>query len=134
MNWLYIIAGIFLCITGFVHLILGEKWLFSKLRVENLETHYSGEVTKTTLRWFWHFGSFMVLLVATTALLMGLTDGLIPAEDFMGKFLAIIYLGLNSLLIALHLPNPSNLKEYPQLIIMVGIMVLLFLGSNQSMT
>ncbi|MEM7369130.1 MAG: hypothetical protein AAF587_11065 [Bacteroidota bacterium] len=129
MNWYYLIAGFFVIITGFVHMILGEKWLFSFLKAESLDTHYSGEVTKTTLRWFWHFGSFMVFFVGVLALVMGYSDTLIPAENFIGKLLAIIYLGLNVLLIVLNASQPKNLKEYPQLIIMVVIMVLLFLGS-----
>ena len=131
MNWYYLIAGVFVVITGFVHMILGEKWIFSKLKSENLETHYPGEVTKTTLRWFWHVGSFVVFFVGTLALLMAFTEGLIPAEGFVGKLLAIIYLGINGLLLLLMIPDPKKLRDYPQLIIMIVIMVLLYLGSTQ---
>ena len=131
MNWYYIIAAIFLFITGLVHMYLGEKWLFEKLNSENLETHYTGGVTKTTLRWFWHFGSFMVFWVGVLALIMGVTDDMITDENQVGKLLASIYLGLNSLLIFLHIKQPTKLKEYPQLIIMIVIMILLYLGSCQ---
>lgn len=132
MNWYYLIAGVFVIITGFVHMILGEKWIFSRLKPENLETHYSGEVTKTTLRWFWHVGSFIVFFVGILALTMALTNGTISNEAFTGKLLATIYLGINGLLILLNLPNLKNLKEYPQLLIMLVIMVLLYMGSLQS--
>lgn len=132
MNWYYLIAGGFVILTGFVHAILGEKWIFSKLNPAMLNTHYSGDVTKTTLRWFWHVGSFIVFFVGGLALTMGISDGLIPAESFIGKLLAFIYLGINSLLIVLHISQPKKLKEYPQIIIMMVIMVLLYLGSNQA--
>lgn len=130
MNWYYLIAGIFVVITGFVHAVLGEKWIFSKLKPENLNTHYSGDVTKITLRWFWHVGSFIVFFVGVLALVMALTDGLIPSEPFIGKLLATIYLGINSLLILVNLKTPKSLREYPQLLIMLLIMVLLYLGAN----
>ncbi len=131
MNWYYLIAGIFVIITGFVHMILGEKWIFSKLDPAHLQTHYSGEVTKTTLRWFWHVGSFIVFFVGAISLIMGTTTGIIPNENLVGTLLSIIYLGINSILILLHLSKPKMLKAYPQLIIMLVIMVLLYLGSSQ---
>lgn len=129
MNWYFLIAGFFVIITGFVHAILGEKWIFDQLKPESLRTHYSGDVTKITLRWFWHVGSFLVFFVGAIALVMGATEGVIPAEHFIGKLLAIIYLGINGLLILVNLRDLSKLKEYPQLIIMILIMVLLYLGS-----
>lgn len=132
MNTYYLIAGILLVVTGCVHLVLGELWLFRRLRPENLETHYPGSITKTTLRWFWHFGSFMVFFVATLALLMALTDDVVPAESFVGLLLTIIYLGLNGLLLLLNLPHLRQLTAYPQLLVMLGIMVLLYLGANAS--
>ena len=130
MNWYFIIAGSFTILTGFVHMILGELWIFSKLKPENLETHYSGEITKTTLRWFWHVGSFIVFLVGTMSLLMGFTDRIITDEHQMGELLSLIYLGINGLLIGLHITNPKKLKAYPQILIMLVIMVLLFLGAH----
>ena len=134
MNTYYLIAGILLAVTGTVHMVLGELWIFRKLKAENLETHYTGDVTKTTLRWFWHVGSFIVYFVGTLAFLMALTDDIVPAEGFVGILCAIIYLGINSLLVVVNMRNPLDLRHYPQLIVMIGIMVLLYLGSQHSLT
>lgn len=112
-------------------MILGEKWIFSKLKTKHLETHYSGDITKTTLRWFWHVGSFIVFFVGILSLSMGLSDQVIPNESFVGKLLALIYLGINGILIGLHITTPKKIKSYPQLIIMLVIMILLYFGSNQ---
>lgn len=130
MNWYYAIAGIFVVITGFVHMILGEKLILSRLKQENLSTHYSGDVTKTTLRWFWHVGSFIVFFVGALALLIGFSDGIIPNEKMVGTLLLIIYMGINGLLILLNITKPKKLMEYPQIIIMLIIMVLFYLGRN----
>lgn len=130
MNWYWLIAGGIILFTGFIHAILGEKWIFSKLHTDNLNTHYTGEVTKNTLRWFWHFGSFMIFGVGSLALTMALSDNIIPAEQFIGKLLAGIYFGLIALLILCNISDLRNLKEYPQGLIIFGVGVLLWLGAS----
>ena len=130
MNWYWIVAGCIILFTGFVHAILGEKWLFSKLKPENLDTHYSGKVTKVTLRWFWHFGSFIIFGVGSLALTMALSEKIIPAEPFIGKLLAGIYFGLTALLLLFNLHDLKSLKEYPQGLIIFAVGVLLWLGAS----
>ncbi|MEM7032590.1 MAG: hypothetical protein AAF629_23760 [Chloroflexota bacterium] len=129
MNWYWIIAGFLITFSGFVHMILGDKWIFNQLDAVPMETHYSGEITKITLRWFWHVGSFVIFFMAVLVLTMGLTDGLIPVEVFIARLLIVIYLGFIGTLVAVNIKKIGNLKAFPQLPLFVVFIMLLFLGS-----
>lgn len=128
MNWLWTIAGIIMLMTGLIHSILGEKRIFNNLKTENLKTHYSGEVTKITLRWFWHFSSIMIASIGSIAFLMGCTEEFIPSEPFLAKILAGVTYGLVVLLVVVNLRDPSNLKYYPQGVVLLVIAFLIWIG------
>ena len=129
MNWYWVIGGILITFSGFIHMIFGDRWIFNQLDEETMATHYSGEITKITLRWFWHLGSFLIFFMAVVVLLMGLTDGVVPAESFIAQLLAIIYAGFIGTLVIVNLKNLGNLKEFPQAILFVIFIALLLLGS-----
>lgn len=131
MNWFFVIAGFMIAFSGFIHMILGDKWIFNRLDGEAMATHYTGEITKITLRWFWHLGSFLIFLMAAVALVMGFTEGVVPAEAFVARLLAVIYVGFLGVLVAVNVKNLGSLKEFPQAILFVIFIVLLVLGSNQ---
>lgn len=130
MNWFWIIAGFFIVFSGFIHMILGEKWIFNQLNAENMVTHYTGEITKITVRWFWHVGSFLIFLNASIVLTMGFTDGFIPEENFVAKLVAIIYAGFIGTLIIVNRKNLGNLRQFPQAILFIIFIALLLLGSS----
>ncbi len=129
MNWYWIIAGVLITVSGFIHMILGDRWIFNQLNTEMMSTHYSGEITKITVRWFWHLGIFLIFLMAILVLGMGLTDGFIPAEPFIAQLFSVIYLGFIGTLIVVNSKNLGNLKEFPQAVLFIIFTVLLLLGS-----
>lgn len=129
MNWYWIIAGFMITFSGFIHMILGDKWIFNQLNANHMETHYTGEITKITVRWFWHIGSFLIFLMAAIVLSMGFTDGFIPEESFIARLLAVIYAGFIGVLVVVNLQNLSNLKEFPQGVLFIMFIALLLLGS-----
>lgn len=130
MNIFWLIAGIFILISGLVHGTLGELWLFASLTDDRLESHYTGEVTRIILRWFWHFGTFMIVAVAALTLTMALTNGIIPAETFVARLIAGMYGGLLLILALFTLPKPHTLKEFPQALLMVFFVVMLLWGAG----
>ena len=130
MNWYWIVAGAFILFSGFIHMILGDKWIFNRLNEEHLQTYYTGEITKITVRWFWHVGSFIIFFISAIVLSMGLTDGIIPEEQFMARLLAGIYAGFIGTLVLVNIKKLSNLKEFPQLILFTLFIILLLLGSS----
>lgn len=129
MNGYWIAAGFMIAFSGFIHMILGDRWIFNRLNASNMETHYTGEITKITVRWFWHIGSFLIFLMAAIVLSMGFTDGFIPEESFIARLLAVIYAGFIGVLVLVNLKDLSNLKAFPQGILFIVFIVLLLLGS-----
>lgn len=129
MNWIWLIASIMILFSGFVHMILGDRWIFNQLDASTMNTHYSGEITKITLRWFWHVGSFIIFLNAITVFIMAVTDGILPNESFMAQFVAIIYAGFTVVLIVVNGQKLSNLREFPQAILFIVFIILLLWGA-----
>lgn len=129
MNWYWIIAGFMIAFSGFIHMILGDKWVFNRLKADKMETHYTGEITKITVRWFWHIGSFLIFLMAAIVLSMGFSDGFIPAESFIARLIAVIYAGFIGVLVIVNLKNLGNLKEFPQGVLFIVFIALLLLGA-----
>ena len=130
MNGFWLAAGLLITVSGFIHMILGDRWIFNQLDEAGLETHYSPEITKITLRWFWHVGSFMIFFNAVLVLLMALTEGTIPAENFIATLVIIIYAGFISVLLLVNVENLRNLMQFPQLPLFMVFIVLLYLGFN----
>ena len=130
MNGFWIAAAVFITISGFIHMILGDRWIFNRLDQTNLETHYSGEITHITMRWFWHVGSFMIFFNAVVVLLMGFSDTIVPAENFVAWLIIVIYLGFIGTLLAVNIKKLGNLSQFPQAILFLVFIGLLFLGMN----
>lgn len=128
MNWIWLIASIIILFSGFIHMILGDRWIFNQLSADMMETHYSGEITKITLRWFWHIGSFLIFLMATVTFLMATTDEIIPSERFIAHAIATVYAGFTAVLIIVNRKQLTNLREFPQAILFIVFILLLLWG------
>lgn len=129
MNWFFVIAGFMIAFSGFIHMILGDRWIFNRLDPADMETHYTGEITKITLRWFWHLGSFLIFVVAIVTLIMGFTEGVVPSEAFVARLFAVIYGGFIGTLLVVNSKNLGNLRAFPQAGLFIIFIILLLLGS-----
>lgn len=131
MNTIWIVAGFLITFSGFIHAILGDRWIFNQLKAENMRTHYTGEITKITVRWFWHIGSFLIFFMAAVVLAMGFSDTIIPveSESLVAQLLAIIYAGFIGVLVVVNRKNLANLREFPQAILFVIFIALLLIGA-----
>ena len=71
----------------------------------------------------------MIFFMAIVTLLMGFTEGLIPAEPFIATLFITIYGGFIATLVAVNIKDLANLKAFPQAILFVIFITLLWLGS-----
>lgn len=130
MNWLWIVAGSIATVGGFAHMLLGERWVLSRVDGSTLETSPAGDddTLKRYVRWFWHVGTAVFLLTAATALLIGLSDA-IPHESALATLLAIQGAAMVTAYAVVAVPRPRIFLRIPQGTAVAIVSVLLWLGA-----
>lgn len=130
MNWYWIIAGIFMIIGGFMHTIIGEKKVIQRLKSQREQLDFPDNEAFNLIRWFWYLGSFISFWVGAVALIIGVTDGVLEAEATIGKLLASLMFGFSILTFGVvALLHPKDLQKLAQVVILVLVMVLLWMGA-----
>ena len=130
MNVYWIISGILMLMGGAAHTLVGEKSVISHLAKQKPVTEFSAEHTFNLIRWFWYLGSFVSFWVGVVALTIGLTDGVVPAEAFIGKLLSTLMLGFSVITFGIVAAlNPKELNKLSQVIVLVIVTILLWVGA-----
>ncbi|MEM7032589.1 MAG: hypothetical protein AAF629_23755 [Chloroflexota bacterium] len=130
MNWYWTISGVLMIVGGLMHTIVGERNVISYLAKNKPVTGFSADQTFNLLRWFWYLGSFVSFWVGTVALIIGASDGVIPEEAFIGKLLASLMFGFSVITFGIvAILNPKQLEKLSQVVILIIVTVLLWLGS-----
>ncbi len=130
MNWYWIISGVLMIIGGLMHTVVGERNVISHLARNKPTTGFSPNQTFNLIRWFWYLGSFISFWIGAIALIIGLTDGVIPAENFIGMLLASLMLGFSMITFGVVAAlNPKELGKLSQVVILVAVTILLWVGS-----
>ena len=116
MNWPWITAGTLAIVGGLAHLYLGESRIISRLDPVALRPSppMSGDTAKRYLRWFWHVGTVNILGAATVGLVIGLTDGIIPAEREVANLISALFLGMFLAFCVVAIPSPKHFVRIPQ--------------------
>lgn len=130
MNLYWIISGILMILGGAAHTIVGEKNVISHLANNKPETGFTPDHTFNLIRWFWYMGSFVSFWVGAIALIIGLTDGVIPSEPFIGKLLASFMVGFSIITFGIvAILNPKELNKLSQVGALIVVTILLWVGS-----
>ncbi|MEM7128857.1 MAG: hypothetical protein AAF702_21160 [Chloroflexota bacterium] len=133
MNWYWVISGILMIVGGLMHTVVGEKNVISYLAKNKPTTGFSPDQTFNLIRWFWYLGSFISFWVGGIALLIGAADGIIPEENFIGRLLASLMFGFSIITFgAVAILNPKELAKLSQVVILVVVTILLWLGASVS--
>lgn len=131
MNIYWIISGLLMVAGGLMHTVVGEKSVIAHLAKNKPVTGFSAEHTFNLIRWFWYLGSFISFWVGGVALLIGFTDDIVPAEPFIGKLLATLMFGFSILTFGIVAAlNPKELSKLSQVIILVIVTLLLWVGAR----
>ncbi len=130
MNTYWIISGVLMIVGGLMHTVIGEKNVISYLAKNKPETGFPPDQAFNLIRWFWYLGSYVSFWVGGVALVMGLTDSVVPEEAFVGKLLASLMLGFSVITIGIVAAlNPKQLTKLSQVLILILVTVLLYMGS-----
>ena len=130
MNYYWIVSGVLMVLGGLAHTYIGERNVISKLKTLREEPGNLGQDAFNLIRWFWYLGSFISFWVGALALIIGTTDGVITDEPQMGKLLASLMLGFSVLTFGIvAILNPRELKKLGQVVILVAVTILLWVGS-----
>ena len=130
MNWFWIISGILMIIGGGMHTIIGERNVISHLAQDKPQTGFSPDQTFNLIRWFWYLGSFISFWIGAVALMIGASDGWFQDEAAIGKLLASCMVGFSVLTFGMvAILNPKDLQKLAQVVILLLVTVLLYLGS-----
>ncbi len=130
MNWYWVIAGIFMIVGGVMHTIIGEKKVIQTLKRQKNQGQFPDDEAFNLIRWFWYLGSFISFWIGSVALVIGLTDGVLENEQTIGKLLASIMFGFSILTFGIvAMLNPKELKKLAQVVMLVIVMVLLWVGA-----
>ena len=130
MNWYWLIAGILMIIGGIMHTVIGERNVIRKLKEQKDQGGFPTDEAFNLIRWFWYLGSFISFWIGVLAILIGYTDGILEAEQTIGKLLASIMFGFAILTFGIvALLNPKDLQKLGQVVILILVMVLLWIGS-----
>ena len=132
MNWYWTTAGALAVGGGLAHLILGERRIITRLDPATLPAlpPMSGDTTKRYLRWFWHVGTVNIFGAATVGLIIGLSDGLIPAERVVANLIAAVFLGMFLAFCVVAIPSPKHFVRIPQGPAMLVAAILFWLGAR----
>lgn len=113
-----------------MHTIIGEGKVIQKLKKLKEKQSFPDNEAFNLIRWFWYLGSFISFWVGAVALTIGTTDGILEHEATIGKLLSSLMFGFSvltfSVVAYLH---PKELKKLNQVVILIVVTVLLWLGS-----
>ena len=132
MNWYWTIAGTLAVFGGLAHLILGESWIILRLDPAKLNPSppMQGDTAKRYLRWFWHVGTVNIFGAAAVGLIIGLSDGLIPAERVIANLIAALFFGMFLAFCVVAIPSPKHFVRIPQGPAMLIAAILFWMGAR----
>ncbi|MFN9727972.1 hypothetical protein [Acidovorax sp.] len=93
MNWPFAIAGSIACIVAVVHSVLGERWVFRRMRHDGAIPTNGGNVLRephVRILWAsWHIVSVLGLALAACLFYLAAAVASEPAAKFFGSAVAI---------------------------------------------
>ena len=118
-------------IGGLMHTIVGERNVISKLKVEKDKGGFPDNASFNLIRWFWYMGSFFSFWVGAIALTIGYTDNVLEYENTIAELLSYFMFGFSIITFGIvALLNPKELTKLGQVLILIVVMILLWVGRN----
>ncbi len=131
MNEYWIVAGVFMIIGGLMHTIIGEKKVIAELKRQKEMGDFPDDEAFNLIRWFWYLGSFVSFWIGGVSLIIGLTNGVLENEEIIAKLLASLMFGFSILTFGIvAILNPKDLIKLSQVLILIFVMVLLWVGAS----
>ena len=113
-------------------MMFGESRIISRLDPAKLNPspRIGGDTAKRYLRWFWHVGTVNILGGAGVGLIIGLSNGLIPAERVVANLIAAVFFGMFLAFCVVAIPSPKHFVRIPQGPAMLIAAILFWMGAR----